>query len=184
MAPLRNLRHENFCQLMLQAPKRGWSNAEVYRQSGYRAEGNGAEVNASKLLSPTKIQQRIAELNAPAVRKARVTVESLLAELDATVQAARAAKQFGAVNGALTLVGKLTGLLRDRLEVGAPSDFALAETPDEVVSRMIEDWGAQEALRVAELIKRLIEERASGRALDVMPTRQWPSMIERRRALG
>lgn len=188
MAPLRNQRHEFFANLIVQSPKSGMSNTACYLACGYNAEGNAAEVAASRLLSSDKIRERIAELTAPVVKKSRITTESLLSELDATVQAAREAKQFGAVNGSLALIGKITGLLRDRLEVGSPGSFDECTTAGDVVDRLIEDAGsAQAALAQLDDMRRLVEERAAGAALDVTSKldkiSEWPSMSERRRRM-
>jgi hypothetical protein len=184
MPALKNTRHEFFCHQIIEAARFGRTQGQAYSRAGFKADGAAAEANASRLLRNANIRARLAELGAPAARRARATVDTLAAQLDEVFAGASGDKQWGAAGSAAALKAKLLGFMREKLEVGGPGDFAAAETPDEVVDRMIEDWGAQEALQVADLIKRLIEERASGRALDVTPTRQWPSMVERRRALG
>jgi hypothetical protein len=64
-------KHEAFCQLAVQASKYGWSQALIYQKAGYRAVGHSAEMAASRLMKKDEIRQRIAELMAPAERKAR-----------------------------------------------------------------------------------------------------------------
>ncbi len=187
MPVLKNLKHETFCQLLLEGTRNGWNAAEAYRRV-YGAEGHAAESAASRLLKNVEVQARIAELRAAVTRKSKVTVESLLAELDATVQAARKAKQFGAVNGALTLIGKLTGLLRDRLEVGGVGEFESCNSSADVIDKMIADAGSpQAALAMFDELRGLVEARAAGRAIDATPSPKaspWLSMPERRRRLG
>lgn len=145
MAPLKNLKHERFIHLLLEGSKHGWNAAEAYRRV-YGKDGHVAESAASRLLKNVEVRARIAELTAPAVKKTRITVETLLAELDATVQAARQAKQFGAVNGSLALIGKLTGLLRDRLEIGHPGEFESCKTAAEVIDVLLTEQTPGDAL--------------------------------------
>ncbi|MGM4870677.1 terminase small subunit [Bradyrhizobium sp. 956_D2_N1_5] len=185
MAPLRNQRHENFCHQIIEAARFGRTQGQAYSRAGFKADGASAEANASRLLTDANIQARIAELGRPTARRTRATVDTLAAQLDEVFAGASGDKQWGAAGSATALKAKLLGFMRDKLELGGPGDFAVAETPDEVVDRMIEDWGAQEALRVADLIKRLIEERVAGAAFDVTPpAKRWSSMPERRRGLG
>src|SRR5438309_11570513 len=108
MAAIKNQRHELFASLIFKSPKTGMSNRDCYHAAGYRTTDDSADASCARLLASARIQERISELRAPVVRKSRVTVESLLAELDATVSAARDAKQFSAVNGALSLIDKIT----------------------------------------------------------------------------
>ncbi len=92
-------------------------------------------------------------------------MQSLLAELQATVEAARAAKQFGAVNGSLTLIGKLTGLLRDQIEIGGPGEFDTCKTPDEVLDRLEADFGGPaELVEGLEFMVDLARRRAADKA--------------------
>ena len=122
---------------MLEGAKIGLSQADVYLASGYSTTQRAAEVNASKLLSHAEIQQRIAELGAPAIKKTQVTVESLLTELEANITRATALGQTGAVNGAIGLMAKLRGLLIDRAEIGRPGDFDGLETREDVVDALL-----------------------------------------------
>jgi hypothetical protein len=166
MPALKNIRHEAFANLIAQAPKTRMSNAACYREAGYRvAAGPTCDAAASRLLSSDKVQARIAELIQPAVKKARITVESLLSELEATIGAAREAKQFGAVNGSLALIGKLTGLLRDRLEVGQVGEFDGCSSPEEIVDKWISSEGsAQAVLDMIDAVRAHVVERAANEA--------------------
>ncbi|MET4384358.1 hypothetical protein ABIB73_000093 [Bradyrhizobium sp. F1.4.3] len=184
MAQLRNQRHELFANLIVQAPKSGMSNTACYLACGYNAEGNAAEVAASRLLSSDKIRQRIAELTAPIVKKTRTTVDTLAAQLDEVFAGAAVDKQWGAAGSAAALKAKLLGFMRDKLEVGAPGSFDDLHTVEEVADRMIEDSSSPAAvLEVLDAMRRLVEQRAAGAALNVTPTR-WLSMSERRHRSG
>jgi Terminase small subunit len=124
MAQLSNVRHENFCKLVIDGAKLGWTQGEIYQRAGYKARGHSAEQLGSQLLKNVEIQQRIAELTAPAVRKAKLTAESLIAKLDDVYTGAVASEQYGAARGAIETQAKIAGLMIDRTEIGAPGEFA------------------------------------------------------------
>jgi hypothetical protein len=169
MAPLKSLRQETFCHKVIEAAKLGLSHAVAYERSGYRTTGHASEVNASKLLSKTEIQERIAELMAPAARKIGVTVETLLHELEESRSGAVAAEQYGAANGAIGLKGKLTGLLRDKVEIGGPGDFDGLETLEGVAEKMLEDTEPADLLRRLDALRDAVEALAGRRAILVKP---------------
>ena len=73
-------KQEKFCLVYLETGNA----SEAYRQA-YNTENMKPEsinVNASKLLADAKIAQRLADLRAPAIAKAQLTVEDLLRELE------------------------------------------------------------------------------------------------------
>ena len=79
-------KQENFCIVYLETGNA----SEAYRQS-YNAENmkpDSINVNASKLLADAKIAQRLEELRAPIIKKAQLTVEDLLRELEEARQLA------------------------------------------------------------------------------------------------
>ena len=163
MPVLKNLKHERFIHVLLEGSKRGWNAAEAYRRV-YGAEGHVAESAASRLLKNVEVQARIAELAAPQERKARVTVQSLLAELETTIADARAAKQHSVVVQSLTLAAKLVGALTDRIEIGSPSDFLAYKTPGEVIDAILAEQSAADALASLDSMREMILARAADQA--------------------
>jgi hypothetical protein len=115
-------------------------------------------------MSYGEVQMRVDELTRPAVRKARITIESLLAEPEITIADAREAKQHGAVIQALTLAAKVAGFLRERIEVSAVGEFASCHTTDDVARKMLEDWPLDQALRVLDEIRDALVRVASDKA--------------------
>ena len=168
MAPLTNRKHERFAQMLIEGAKHGWSQGACYSRAGYKAEGGAAEANASRLLKNAKVQRRLAELAEPGARKARVTVESLLSQLDAALAGATEAKQFGAVNGSLALMGKLTGLLREKIELGPPGSFDSCNSIDEIAEKTLDQLPLDEALQNLESLRVALLKVASDRA-DLIP---------------
>ena len=136
----------------------------AYIASGYGGRGHVAESGGSRLMSYGEVQMRVDELTRPAVRKARITIESLLAEPEITIADAREAKQHGAVIQALTLAAKVAGFLRERIEVSAVGEFASCHTTDDVARKMLEDWPLDQALRVLDEIRDALVRVASDKA--------------------
>ena len=174
MPALKNVRRELFAQAIAKSPGTGQSATQCYLSAGYRAEGHGAEVAASRLLSQVEVQQRIAEITAPAVRKTRVTVASLIEQLDGIIDGASVDKQWGAAGSATTTKAKIAGLLRERLEIGNVGDFADCKTPEDVADALIEDHDgdARAALALCERIRDLVEARVLSQARDITPSTQ------------
>jgi hypothetical protein len=164
MPALRNPKHELFCQLIPQGAKNGWSQAEIYRRCGYKAAGHSAEVLASNLLKNIEVQRRITEITGPAVKKARVTTETLIAQFDQVFDAAMSDKQFGAASSAASVKAKLTGFLRDKLVVGTPGSFDGLETTAQVVAALLADQTPNEALASLATLQREVERYASDHA--------------------
>jgi phage terminase small subunit len=186
MPALPSAKRELFCQLTLQGAKYGWSQADIYKRAGYRSSGHSAEVAASRLLKNVEVQQRIAELSAPAVKRAQITVQTLLSELEATIAGAREAKQFGAVNGSLTLMGKLTGLLRDQIEVGGVGDFSRCESSEQVIDALFAALGNDPHAVLAGLdeMRAEVEARAATMAVNITPPSAPRRVDETERALA
>jgi phage terminase small subunit len=104
--PLKNARHERFCQELA----KGECASTAYRNAGYSATGNAAEVSASRLFKNAKVANRLAELRARVADKV-----TEITGIDAAWVLARAAelhakaleeKQLSVAKGALDLIGK------------------------------------------------------------------------------
>ena len=67
MAGPRNVRHEKFCQALLE----GKSATAAYEAAGY---GQGDDGNAARLRVNPRIEERLAELQAEVAKDTRVTV--------------------------------------------------------------------------------------------------------------
>jgi hypothetical protein len=127
--------------LIAKSPKTGLSQGECYTQAGFKTGGRSAD--ASRLLTEANVRDRISEILAPAVRKTRVSVETLLAELETTITDARQDGQHSVVIAALALSAKLVGLLRDKIEGrGGKGTYAGLEDDDAIAERMLDDFGS------------------------------------------
>ena len=167
MAALRNPKREAFAQNLAKSPKSGKSITQCYLDAGYQTSGESAHACASRLLSSATVKDRVDEILRPVVRKSRITVESLLSELEITIADARSAKQHGTVVSALTLAAKLVGLLQERVEISGPGAFAACEDVAEIASRFLEEFGAAEALSTLDELRDAILQAASEQARTV-----------------
>ena len=70
-----------------------------------------------------------------------ITIETLCAELDEANAVAKANGQAGAMVSATTLRAKLGGLLRDKVEISAPSPFSQCKSTTELLQAMLRDLG-------------------------------------------
>jgi hypothetical protein len=141
MPVLKNPRHEMLAQLLVEGKKHGWTNGACYSRAGYKAEGASAEVNASRLLSNAKngIAARVQEIVGAGARRAEVTVQSLLEQLDQVLDGAMTEKQFAAARQAIDSKAKLKGLFVDRVEIGGPGEFSSAQSFDEMIDVLMAD---------------------------------------------
>jgi hypothetical protein len=166
MGALKNVKHETFAQLIVQAPKCGLSNAQCYREAGYRvAAGPACDAAASRLLSSDKVQARIAELIQPTVKKTRATVDSLAEQFDAVFDGAMGSAQFGAAGSAAAAKAKLLGFMREKIEVGSAGQFDECQTSEEVIAKLLtEHESAGAALAQLDKLRRMIEDYAATHA--------------------
>jgi hypothetical protein len=173
MPVLKNNRHEMFAQMLVEGQRRGWTQGACYSRAGYNAEGMVAEVNASRLLKNAQngVSQRVSELMAGGVRRAEVTVQSLLHELVLARTGATDDKQFSSAVAAIAGKAKLSGLdNRENSGVGA-SEFSKCETPDDLMRALLSDQTPAEALASLDELRKEIERFASSRAT-LVPTHE------------
>jgi len=148
MPVLKNNRHERFAQMLVEGQRRGLTQGACYSRAGYGAEGHVAEANASRLLrnAETGITQRVVELTQGGVRRAEVTVKSLLAELEQARSGATDDKQFSSAVAAIAGKAKLSGLdNRETSGVGG-SEFAKCEDIPSLMRALLSDQSVDEAL--------------------------------------
>lgn len=117
MPVLKNPRHEQFAQLVA----KGMPATKAYIQAGYGATGNGAEVNASKLLRSAKVADRLSELRphieSEVIKLIAVDKQWVIDQLIDNARVAKNKEQIGPANRALELIGKELGMFVDRKEL-------------------------------------------------------------------
>jgi phage terminase small subunit len=97
-------KQEAFCNAYIETGNASEAYRRVY---GNKAKPETVAPNASRLLANSKVSARIKELQAPAAKKAQMTLESHLQRLDELSKAAEAANQLSAAIAAEIARGKL-----------------------------------------------------------------------------
>ncbi len=142
MAALQNKRHELFVRYYM---KTGVA-AQAYIKAGYATTTRSAlDVNASRLLRHAQVKLRIAELKRAMAQHTKVTLESLLQDLQQDRALARSLGQPSAAIGATQLMAKLCGLLVEKKEIGGPGDFSNLQSVDEIMARVTAELGTEAA---------------------------------------
>lgn len=129
MPPLKNPRHEKFVQCLLE----GKSATEAHELAGYRRDDG----NATRLRVNPKVRERLAELQSEIAKEAKVTVESLIAELEEARQKATSLDQLSAATAAIMGKAKISGLLVQKMEIGAPGSFDKCESVEAIADEML-----------------------------------------------
>lgn len=115
-------KQENFCLAYLETGNA----SEAYRRA-YGAENMApATVNrkAKGLIDNGKIGARLQELRAPAVKKAQITLEQHLADLERLRDAALAAEKYGPAIQAEVARGKASGLHVEKIDLSLTGSLA------------------------------------------------------------
>lgn len=152
MPALTNPRHEAFCRaIVAQIGGKYTSQGAAYVAAGYQAKdvgktGGSAEAAASRLLNRVQgIAARIGELQAQAMRRKRITVDTIVDELEEARGIAKASSQANAMVAASTGKAKILGLVVDRTEQGKPGDFAQANDQANVARMLLRNAGMDES---------------------------------------
>lgn len=111
--PLKNARHERFAQELA----KGKAQHDAFQLAGFKASGNAARVNASRLLTDANVAARVLELKEKAAERTIVTVADIAQQLDEDREFARDLKQAAAAVSASMGKAKVLGLLEDRSKV-------------------------------------------------------------------
>lgn len=103
-----------------QAVASGMNQSDAYRAAYKVREGTklvSVNQNASRLMADVNVMSRVAELRAPAAKKATITLESHLADLQRLRNMAVKEKQFSAAITAEVARGKAAGVHIERADI-------------------------------------------------------------------
>ena len=124
MPPLRNARHEKFCQELA----KGQSAHQSYIDAGFRP----SRQNAGRLKTKEDVAARVLEIQQAAANRAEITLEGILRELDEAISIAKQKGQPNALINAASLRSRLGGLLTEKIEV-TTRNVTTANVPDEIL---------------------------------------------------
>jgi hypothetical protein len=154
MPPLDNIKWERFCQNIVRGVNKNgqkFTQGAAYIASGYNAKGAGerggsAEVNASKLLNRSKIENRIAELLAEAqnglVKKRRYDIETISERIALASRIAEEDRNPSALTNAERAIAEIRGLLGKPME--NELDFKTAKSMQDVGRKLLQSVGFRE----------------------------------------
>jgi hypothetical protein len=130
MGPLPNARHEKFVGLLLE----GKSASAAYAEAGYRADDG----NAARLRANPKVVERLAELQAEVAKDAKVTVESLLSELEQARAKAVSLDQMSAAVKSISEKARISGLMApQKIEIGDAGSFDHCTSAEGVIDELL-----------------------------------------------
>jgi len=136
MPPLSNVRHEKYAQALA----KGKSQHKAYAIAGYREH----EGNASRLRSNEMVKARVMHLQEINAKRAEVTRESLLAELEEHRMGAVADHDWGPANQASGLKARITGKDAARVEVTHSFETMRSDEIEAALLKLLQDHGVIE----------------------------------------
>jgi hypothetical protein len=166
MAPLENYRHEKFVRCYVKrlivgskGKPEGWHGRgygliwRAYQDAYPHVTKHTVLLAASaRLHRKPHIQQRIREVTKSMLTRMDITEERILGQYqDAYDLAAQQGKTADMIS-ASTAQAKLVGLLRDRIEAGAPGDFDKLENVSDVLAALEKQAGPEAALGLAKVL--------------------------------
>jgi phage terminase small subunit len=172
--PLR----EAFCSLYAKGMAQGLSQGTIFLQAGGQASTpHSADVTASRWLKRPDVLARIAELAAPAIKKAekraQLGTEHFVDKFETIFQGASKDKQFNAATRAAELQARVTGVLIDRVDVNASISVETLTNADDVVAEAAQmiarDCTVAEARMLFDGIIALMERSAADTAQNITP---------------
>ena len=149
MPVLTNPRHERFAQAIFAQIAKGrgeYSQGKAYLAAGYNCSSESARRCASRLLTIVDdIGARVAELQSASAKRKRVTVESIVDELEEARALAKDKEHTNTMVAATSAKAKILGLSVDRVEQGKPGDFASADNAQATARMLLRSAGMDES---------------------------------------
>ena len=143
MTALRLPRHEQFARRRVAALDE--SASASYRLCGYKATRSAAYACASRLLRSAKVAERIAELQQQAALRHEAKIDTIGRQFDEAHRLALEHKQCAAAVAASMGLAKLYGLIVNRNETRAVSEFDGCTSTADLVDVIVKEAGSAEA---------------------------------------
>lgn len=164
MPILSHARHEAFAQAIVAGLLKGTTQAEAYQSAGYKASAESARRCASRLLTiADHVAARVKELQGQAAKRKKITVDSIVDELEEAREVGKANDQAAAMVAATSTKAKILGLSVERTEIGKPGDFTQADTTKQVADQLLKQAGI-----ATDSVSEEMAEGLRGRALEAL----------------
>lgn len=141
---LKNQRHELFLREYF---ANGWKGKQAYIT--VYGHCKTADTQASKLLAKPKVRKRFNQMVSRLIKRADITEEKVLSQYQEAYDLALSQGKTADMVSATTAQAKLVGLLRERLETGAPGDFDRLDTVSDVLEALAQRVGPEVALKIS-----------------------------------
>lgn len=154
MGQLRNLRHEKAVRAYVRLHIEGETSGFQYRayREAYPHHEPGSQClysAASRLFKRPEIRKRINEVTKRLITRMEITEERILTQYQEAYDLAKQQGKSADMVSASTAQAKLVGLLRDRIEAGAPGDFDRMESVSDILEEVQRQAGSEAALMLA-----------------------------------
>lgn len=148
MAGMRLIqRHEQFLREYI---LNGWCGQAAYRK--VYGPVPSAKVQASKLLARPHIRKRYNQMMKKILNRAEITEERILGKYEEAFNMAEAQGKPSDMISAASAQAKLVGLLRDRIEAGAPGEFNHLENISDVLEALSQQVSPEVAAKIGEAL--------------------------------
>jgi phage terminase small subunit len=155
MPALKNQLHEKIALLYPGCTAKGMTQAEIYQMAGGKAGSRqSAEVLASRTLNRPDVLARIAELGAPAAKKAEADAEHFMQKFETVFQGAAKVGQFGHANRAGELQARISGVLVDRSEIKADVHVDDLRDATDIQAEIVKRYGEMVAFAFEDFVVR------------------------------
>jgi hypothetical protein len=144
---LREKRHELFLREYL---INGWNGKEAYIK--VYGPVKTAHIQAHKLLKKPHVRQRFNQMVNKLIKRADITEERILSQYQDAYDMARDQGKSADMISASTAQAKLVGLLKDRIEHGAPGEFEHLENVSDVLEALSQQIGPEAALSIGKAL--------------------------------
>jgi hypothetical protein len=158
MPALSNPRWERFALNLFESLAKGGNQMVAYSAAGYTQNKASAKVGACRLLKTSaEIFRRVQELQAQVAKRKRITVESVVDELEDARLMAEEERQAAAMTAASMGKAKISGLLVDKVEQGKAGDFS-NKSNDEIAEALLMELNPNLGMVSNEQKARVLEE--------------------------
>lgn len=140
-----NLRQERFVREYVKDGNGGGAYRKVYGPQKHPA---APRTNAWKMLQKPHIRAKISEVRRRMAKRSDITYEKILTDYQEALDIAKEQAKAGEIVAAATAQAKLVGLLRDRVEAGAPGDFTNLDNVSDIIEELAKQCGPEIALAV------------------------------------
>ena len=147
-----NLRRERYGLFLREYFNCDWNGKLAYQRVYGNCKPTSAQTSASILLAKPEVRRELKRMIARVIKRADITEEKILTQYQEAYDIARDQSKTADMVSATTAQAKLVGMLKERIEHGAPGEFEHYDNISEVLKALSEQLGPEAALRIGEAV--------------------------------